>query len=101
MSDFLKKDIADYQKTDEVFLLYNQGIGAFTTQALDEIWKEIIIAIGGRTETTICFLFVNSLDPKSQKAAVFKLGNVKCHHAATVPQAAPGSPVTMQSPKTF
>lgn len=58
MSDLKEKN---YQKTDEIFLLYDQGIGPFTTQALDEIWKEIILGIGGRTETTICFLSVNYL----------------------------------------
>lgn len=57
----LKENIANYQKTFEKFLLYNQGIGTFTTQALDEIWEEIILSIGGRTETTICFPSINHL----------------------------------------
>lgn len=58
MSDLKEKN---YQKTDEIFLLYDQGISPFTTQALDEIWKGIILGIGGRTETTMCFLSVNYL----------------------------------------
>lgn len=45
MSD-LKESIGNYRKTvEEAFLLYSQGIGTFTTQALDKILKEIILGI--------------------------------------------------------
>lgn len=59
--------------------IFTQGIATFTTQALGEIWKDMILGIGGGTDTAMLAL----CNPKVRKLQPFNLGT---WNASTPPQ---------------
>lgn len=79
MSDS-KGNISNYHGKNRWRSIFTQGIGTFTNQALDKIWKDMILGIGEGTDVTYLLVICN---PKIRQLQPFNLGT---WNATTLPQ---------------